>query len=97
MKGGVAAMVIAALALAETGVELDGELIVSTVTDEEWNGAGALALAARGVTADAGIVPEATGFEPWIACRGVLNPTVTVRAVPGTLRCRSPTGARAAP
>jgi acetylornithine deacetylase len=83
MKGGVAAMVIAALALAESGVELDGELIVSTVTDEEWNGAGALALATRGIVADAGIVPEATGFEPWIACRGVLNPTVTVAGRPG--------------
>jgi acetylornithine deacetylase len=83
MKGGVAAMVVAALALAESGVELGGELIVSTVTDEEWNGAGSLALAARGIGADAGIVPEATGFEPWIACRGVLNPTVTVDGRPG--------------
>ncbi|MQA74349.1 MAG: ArgE/DapE family deacylase [Solirubrobacterales bacterium] len=83
MKGGVATMVAAALALAECGIELEGELIVSTVTDEEWNGAGALALAARGIAADAGIVPEATGFEPWIACRGVLNPTVTVAGRPG--------------
>ncbi|MGH2986541.1 MAG: M20 family metallopeptidase [Solirubrobacterales bacterium] len=83
MKGGVAAMVAAAVAIAESGIELEGELIVSTVTDEEWNGAGALALAARGVGADAGIVPEATGFEPWIACRGVLCPTVTVEGRPG--------------
>ncbi len=83
MKGGVAAMVIAALALADSGVELDGELIVSTVTDEEWNGAGGLALAAHGIGADAGIVPEATGFEPWIACRGVLCPTITVEGRPG--------------
>jgi acetylornithine deacetylase len=83
MKGGVAAMVIAAIALAEEGLGPPGELIVNTVTDEEWNGAGALALAARGTTADAGIVPEATGFEPWIACRGVLNPTVTVTGRPG--------------
>ena len=49
------------------GSSFPGELTVSTVTDEEWNGAGALALAARGIDADAGIVPEATGFEPWIA------------------------------
>ncbi|MGH2953538.1 MAG: ArgE/DapE family deacylase [Solirubrobacterales bacterium] len=83
MKGGVAAMVEAALALVESGVELAGELILTTVTDEEWNGAGTLALAARGVAADAGIVPEATGFEPWIACRGILNPTVTVEGRPG--------------
>jgi acetylornithine deacetylase len=83
MKGGVAAMVLAAVAIADCEIELEGELIVSTVTDEEWNGAGALALATRGIVADAGIVPEATGFEPWIACRGVLNPTVTVAGRPG--------------
>lgn len=83
MKGGVAAMVTAALALADNGLLPAGELIVNTVTDEEWNGAGALAAAARGVGADAGIVPEATGFEPWIACRGVLCATATVRGKPG--------------
>jgi acetylornithine deacetylase len=83
MKGGVAAMVAAAEAIAAAGVELGGELVVATVTDEEWNGAGALALASAGVGADAGIIPEATGFEPWIACRGVLNPTITVTGRPG--------------
>ena len=83
MKGGVAAMVMAALVLAEEKIGLPGDLIVNTVTDEEWNGAGSLASAARGVRADAGIVPEATGFEPWVACRGVLCPTVTVQGRPG--------------
>jgi acetylornithine deacetylase len=83
MKGGVAAMVEAAIAVAGSGVERRGELIVTTVTDEEWNGAGALAVASRGISADAGIVPEATDFEPWIACRGVLNPTVRVEGRPG--------------
>ncbi len=83
MKGGVAAMVEAAVAFAGCGLERRGELIVSTVTDEEWNGAGALAVASRGIAADAGIVPEATEFEPWIACRGVLNPTVVVEGRPG--------------
>jgi acetylornithine deacetylase len=83
MKGGVAAMVQAALALAETDSSPRGELVLSTVTDEEWNGAGTLAVASRGIEADAAIVPEATGFEPWIACRGVLNPTITVRGRPG--------------
>jgi acetylornithine deacetylase len=82
MKGGVAAMIEAAVAVAGSGVERRGDLVVSTVTDEEWNGAGALAVASR-VNADAGIVPEATDFEPWVACRGVLNPTVTVRGRPG--------------
>jgi acetylornithine deacetylase len=83
MKGGVAAMVMAALVLAEQRAHPPGDLIVNTVTDEEWNGAGALAAAARGVGADAGIVPEATGFEPWVACRGVLCQKITVEGRPG--------------
>ncbi|MEZ5073249.1 MAG: M20/M25/M40 family metallo-hydrolase [Solirubrobacterales bacterium] len=69
MKGGVAAMVIAAETLAAEALP-GGELLVNTVTDEEWNGAGSLAAVAHGVSADAGVIPEATGFEPWIACWG---------------------------
>ncbi len=82
MKGGVATMIEAAVAVAGAGAKRRGDLIVSTVTDEEWNGAGSLAVATR-IKADAGIVPEATDFEPWIACRGVLNPTITVAGRPG--------------
>ncbi len=69
MKGGVAAMVVAAEVLAEHA-PLAGELIVCTVTDEEETGAGAIAAVARGVGADAGLIPEPTGFDAWIACRG---------------------------
>ena len=83
MKGGVAAMVLAAETLADLGIALNGDLVVNTVTDEEWNGAGGLASVAHGVRADAGLVPEATGFEAWVACRGILNPTVTVRGRAG--------------
>jgi len=83
MKGGVAAMVVAAEVLAAEGELPAGDLLVNTVTDEEWNGAGSLAAVAHGVAADAGVIPEATDFEPWIACRGVVNPTVTVRGRPG--------------
>lgn len=83
MKGGVAAMVLAATVLADEDLLPSGDLVVNTVTDEEWNGAGSLASAAKGVAADAGVIPEATNFEPWIACRGVVNPTVTVRGRPG--------------
>ncbi|HET6831724.1 MAG TPA: ArgE/DapE family deacylase [Solirubrobacterales bacterium] len=83
MKGGVAAMVVAAEALAAEDALPAGGLLVNTVTDEEWNGAGSLAAVAHGVAADAGVIPEATDFEPWIACRGVVNPTITVRGRPG--------------
>ena len=40
MKGGVAAMVVAAEVLAAEGALPAGDLLVNTVTDEEWNGAG---------------------------------------------------------
>jgi len=83
MKGGVAAMVMAAEVLAELHAPLRGKLIVSTVTDEESSGAGALASVAHGVTADAGVVPEPTEFEVWVACRGTLSPTITVPGRPG--------------
>ncbi|HEY8584679.1 MAG TPA: M20/M25/M40 family metallo-hydrolase [Capillimicrobium sp.] len=69
MKGGVAAMVVAAEALAARD-GLAGELIVCTVTDEEETGAGGIAAVARGVRADAGMIPEPTSFDAWVACRG---------------------------
>jgi acetylornithine deacetylase len=69
MKGGIAAMVVAAEVLA-AHAELLGELIVCTVTDEEETGAGGIAAVARGVRADAGLIPEPTGFDAWVACRG---------------------------
>jgi acetylornithine deacetylase len=69
MKGGVAAMVVAAEVLA-AHAPLLGELIVCTVTDEEETGAGGIAAVARGVRADAGLIPEPTSFDAWVACRG---------------------------
>jgi acetylornithine deacetylase len=83
MKGGVASMVLAAEALQHVGVRLSGDLLVNTVTDEEWNGAGALACSTRGVRADLGLVPEPSGFNPQVACRGILTPTITVSGRPG--------------
>src|SRR5579862_3412137 len=77
MKGGVACMVFAAETLARLGVSLAGELIVNTVTDEESTGAGGLA-SARTIRADAAIVPEPTGLDVAIACRGSLLPTIVV-------------------
>jgi acetylornithine deacetylase len=69
MKGGIAAMVIAAETVAETGA-LAGDLIVCTNTEEESGGQGALACARHGVAADFTIVTEPTGLEVWPACRG---------------------------
>jgi acetylornithine deacetylase len=69
MKGGIAAMVVAAETLARTG-GLAGDLVVCTNTEEESGGTGALACARHGVTADLTIVTEPTGLEVWPACRG---------------------------
>jgi acetylornithine deacetylase len=81
MKGGIAAMIVAAEVVAAHG--LDGELVVATNTDEESSGAGAMALVAQGVGADAGIVTEPTGFDVWIACRGSSYAEIEVPGRPG--------------
>lgn len=78
MKGGVAALVVAAEVLAAEA-PLGGELLVCTVTDEEETGAGALAAVARGVRADAGLVAEPTGFDAWVAVRGDVIAEIEVR------------------
>lgn len=78
MKGGVAAMVLAAEVLAELGVPLRGDLLLNAVTDEESTGAGALACVARGLRADGCLIPEPTSGDAWLGSRGVLLPTVEV-------------------
>lgn len=83
MKGGIAAMVLAAEVLVEVGVRLAGDLVVCTVTDEESTGAGGLAAVVHGVRADAGIVTEPSAFDVWTSCRGSLLPTITVPGRPG--------------
>lgn len=83
MKGGIAAMVVAAETVAAETGRLPGDLCVNTVTDEESTGAGGLAAIASGVRADGVIVPEPTSFDVWVACRGSLTPTIRVRGRAG--------------
>ncbi|HLJ02195.1 MAG TPA: M20/M25/M40 family metallo-hydrolase [Solirubrobacteraceae bacterium] len=90
MKGGVAAMVFATEALAGLGVELAGDLLVATNTDEESSGAGGAALVQRGLTADAAIVTEPTSFTVWVACRGSEYGVVHVPGRPGHAEVRQP-------
>jgi acetylornithine deacetylase len=77
MKGGIAAMVLAAEVLAEHGC-LCGDLVVCTNTDEESSGVGGLACARRGVSADYAIVTEPSGLEVWPACRGTVYCTIGI-------------------
>ncbi len=77
MKGGIAAMTVAAEALADLGV-LAGDLIVATNTDEESSGAGGVALVERGLHADGAIVTEPTGLDVWTCCRGSNYMAITI-------------------
>jgi acetylornithine deacetylase len=90
MKGGIAAMVLAAEVLAELGIPRGGDLLVATNTDEESSGAGGSALVQHGIVADAGIVTEPTGFDTWIACRGSEYGVISVPGRPGHAEVRQP-------
>ena len=101
MKGGLAALVVALEALHRAGVALGGEVVFASVTDEESSGAGSWSVvrrfAERGLQPAAGLCAEPTGFEAWVACRGILKPRLTIPGRAGHSRSPSPTGARAAP
>jgi acetylornithine deacetylase len=73
MKGGVAAAIFALRALHATGVRLAGDVIVEVVPDEETCAMGTVAAIERGYRADAGLVPEPTKLNLWIATRGLLH------------------------
>jgi len=90
MKGGVAAMVFAAEMLHEVGIDLHGDLLVNTVTDEESTAAGTLASALHGASADGCIVTEPTSLQAWLGTRGSLMPTVTVEGRSGHAGLRQP-------
>jgi acetylornithine deacetylase len=83
MKGGVACMLLATEVLRALDVPLAGDLVVNTVTDEESTGAGSLAVAASGLAADGGIIPEPTGLTAWLGTRGSLMPAITVEGRAG--------------
>lgn len=76
MKGGVAAMIAAAGALAQTGLSR-GRIIVAAVVDEEHSSIGADALV-RKWTADAAVVTEPTDLEIAIGHKGFAWVEVTV-------------------
>ena len=68
MKAGVAAMCAAAARAANR--DLAGEIVITAVTDEEFESAGTRALLARGIRANAAIVTEPTRLAICPAHRG---------------------------
>jgi acetylornithine deacetylase len=78
MKGGVAAAIFALEALSANGIGLAGDVIVEVVPDEETCAMGTVAVIERGYRADAGLVPEPTRMNLWVATRGLLHGAVVV-------------------
>jgi acetylornithine deacetylase len=68
MKGGIAAMCVAARDAVEKGI--DGEVIIAAVIDEEYESLGTRALIASGVQADAAVITEPTRLSLCPAHRG---------------------------
>lgn len=90
MKGGVAAMLHAALTVAQRPGSVAGDLLVEVVTDEEVNGMGTIAALRRGHRADAAVVPEPTGLDIWVAFRGILVGELTVEGRKGHVEVAQP-------
>jgi succinyl-diaminopimelate desuccinylase len=85
MKGGLAAMLYAVVAVREAGAPVDGRVVVNLVPDEETGGPGGSAwLAPNGRLLQPGpaigmLTAEPTGGAVWNASRGAVTLRVTVR------------------
>ena len=83
MKGGLAAMILAARAVRDSQAALSGRLGLVFVPDEETGGAGGSAALRRsellGKDGIGMLSPEPTGPVAWNACRGAISLRVTVR------------------
>jgi acetylornithine deacetylase len=83
MKGGVACMLMAIEILKEIGVILAGDIVFTTVVDEEIGGMGSLAMVDRGYRADAGIMTEPTANRIAPLCHGILWGRIIVDGIGG--------------
>jgi acetylornithine deacetylase len=85
MKGGVAAMIAAATAIAERGDLASGRIVVACVVDEEHSSIGADALV-KSWRADAAVVPEPTDLTIAVGHKGFawLDITVEGKAAHGS-------------
>jgi acetylornithine deacetylase len=79
MKGGLASALFAAKALKDSGVKLQGRLLLQSVIGEEDGGLGTLAAIQRGYRGDGAVIMEPTGLAVCPAQAGALNFRVTVR------------------
>ncbi len=78
MKGGLAAMILAAKAIKDSGFSLKGNLILAMVVDEEISGLGTRDLLDKGYRADAAIAGECTDLKVHNAHKGIINLEISV-------------------
>jgi acetylornithine deacetylase len=83
MKGGVACMLTAVEVLKIVGAPLRGDVVFTTVVDEEIGGMGSLAMVDKGFKADAGIMTEPTANRIAPLCHGVLWGRIIVDGIGG--------------
>lgn len=83
MKGGVTCMLLAVELLKEMGVALAGDVVFTTVVDEEIGGMGSLAMVDRGFRADAGIMTEPTANRIAPLCHGILWGRIIIDGIGG--------------
>ena len=81
MKSGLAAAVMAVKLLRDAGLELPGDVIITSVADEEGGGNGSIAAAIQGEKADAVVVCEGTNYELIAAHMGFVFFRVEVEGV----------------
>ena len=83
MKGGVASMLMAASVVRQAGTKLAGDIVFTTVVDEEIGGMGTLAMVDRGFHADAGLLTEATALASSPICHGILWGRIIIDGIGG--------------
>jgi acetylornithine deacetylase/succinyl-diaminopimelate desuccinylase len=71
MKGPLACMIMAMVAIKRAGIKLDGDLMFAGVIDEEEKSLGTIDLIEKGIKADGAIVGEPTNLDICIAHRGL--------------------------
>ncbi len=82
MKGGLVAGLAAIQCLFEAGVSLNGDVLFSSVVNEEHSGGGALSMVCKGIRADAAIVMEPSENQIYIAHPGDVYWQLTVKGNP---------------
>ena len=82
MKGGLASMLLAAKAVKDSEVPLNGDLVIAAVIDEEGRGLGTSHLRKLGLKTEYGIVVEPTSLDIVIAHKGERVFELTVKGKP---------------